>query len=96
MRDAPVQEVCGDAVRGDDIGRPFHERVSAVGGEDYGRRHWGLEEGIEVSETFDVQHVNLTIVSNELVACGGRAGQGGRTSSIKTTPGTTSAVPWST
>jgi hypothetical protein len=23
------------------------------------RCHWGLQEGIEVSETFDVQHVDL-------------------------------------
>jgi hypothetical protein len=37
--DAPVQEICGDAVRGDNIGRSFHERVPAVGGEDYGGRH---------------------------------------------------------
>ena len=59
-RDTPVQEVCGDTVWGDDISRPFQERVTTVGGENNGRRHWRFKKGIEVSETFDIQHVNLT------------------------------------
>jgi hypothetical protein len=43
----------------DDISRSTHKRVASVGGKNHSRCHGGLQEGIEVRETFDVQHVNL-------------------------------------
>jgi len=43
----------------DDISRPTHKRVASVGGKNHSRCHRGLQEGIEVRETLDVQHVNL-------------------------------------
>ena len=43
----------------DNISRPTHERVTSVGGKNHSRCHGGLQEGVKVRETFDVQHVNL-------------------------------------
>jgi len=43
----------------DDISRPTHKRVASVAGKNHSRCHGRLQEGIEVRETFNVQHVNF-------------------------------------
>ena len=55
----PIQEVYGDPVWGNDIGRPTDEGFASVCGQHHGGRHGGLEEGVEVGETLDIEHMNL-------------------------------------
>ena len=55
----PVEEIDRDTVRRDDVRRPAHERVTAVGRENYGRCHRRLEERVEVGEALDVEHVDF-------------------------------------
>ena len=43
----------------DDIGRSTDEGFSSVGGQHDGRGHGGLEKGVEVGETLDIEHMNL-------------------------------------
>jgi hypothetical protein len=42
-----------------DIGRPTDEGFASVGGQHHGRRHGGLEEGVEICEALDIEHMNL-------------------------------------
>lgn len=79
-------------MRGNDIRRTAYKRVATIGGKDHRGRHRRFEEGIEVGETFNVEHVDLS----HSVGMGEITVRKRRTSSIKTTPGTTSATPWST
>jgi hypothetical protein len=77
---------------GNDIARPAHKRITAVGGENDCGCHGGFKKGVEIGEAFNVKHVNLsglTIRKNDRELSLAE----GRTSSIKTTPGTTSATP---
>ena len=58
-RDVPVQEVDGDSVWRNNISRSTDKGFASVGGQNHCRRHGGLEEGVEVGETLDIEHVNL-------------------------------------
>ena len=42
-----------------DIGRSTDKGFTSVSGQYHGRCHGRLEEGVEVGETLDVEHVNL-------------------------------------
>lgn len=57
--DIPVQEVDRNTVRSDYVRGSTDESFASVGGEYHGRCHGGLEEGVEVGERLDVEHVNL-------------------------------------
>ena len=46
-------------MRCDYVGRSTDKSFASVGSEDDGRCHGGLEEGVEVGETLDIEHVNL-------------------------------------
>ena len=46
-------------MRCNDISRPTDKGFASVGGQHDGRRHGGLEEGVEVGEALDIEHMNL-------------------------------------
>jgi len=58
-RGIPIQKVRRDTVRGNDVRRASYKRVSTIGSKDHRGRHRGFEQGIEVSEAFNVEHVDL-------------------------------------
>jgi len=58
-RGIPVQEVDRDSMWCNNISRSTDKGFASVGGQHNGRCHGGLEEGIEVGETLDIEHMNL-------------------------------------
>mmetsp|Transcript_72019 Transcript_72019/g.154140 ORF Transcript_72019/g.154140 Transcript_72019/m.154140 type:complete len:378 (+) Transcript_72019:146-1279(+) len=56
--DQTIEQVHGDAVRGDDV-RPADGADAPVGGENNDRAQGGLEGAIQVSEALNVKHVHL-------------------------------------
>src|SRR5579872_4015015 len=41
------------------ISRSTNKSFASIGGKDHGGSHGGLEEGVEIGEAFDIEHVNL-------------------------------------
>jgi len=81
-------------MRRDNVSSTTNKGVTPVGCKNHSWCHWRFKQGIEVRETFNIEHVNLCAKS----ACGFRKRPWWKwpTSSMNTTPGTTSATPWST
>ena len=59
MEALPVQQIHGIAVGCNDVCCSADQRIAPVSGKDDGRCHGGLEQGIQVCETLDIEHVDL-------------------------------------
>ena len=93
------EQVGGNAVGGDDVFGAADGGFASVRGEDYDGRDGGFEGAVQVGEAFDVEHVDLKkgvfLVGVFFPGVDAReGGEGGKpTSSMKRTPGTSSATP---
>ncbi len=81
-------------MRGDDVLGAADGAAAAVGGQDHNGGDGGFEGAVEVGEAFDVEHVDLGAWVSGWSFYGVGVG-GGNASSMKSTPGTSSAMFWS-